>query len=185
MARILFLIVFVVAVNGYRHNPKFPKFEDKKVACTSASDKLRHELIEKSRCGEPKEVFQELKPPNSFTQINPSWVWVKRCVGLCDLGEPGSQCVPLKTRIEAIPVKIFDLSTRKDACTTINVEIHESCGCCSSSSSDCGAPRVFDPRKCSCHCPNKEERRNCLKKPNLRWNRSKCTCEQKLKRSRW
>lgn len=30
MARILFLIVFVVAVNGYRHNPKFPKFEDKK-----------------------------------------------------------------------------------------------------------------------------------------------------------
>ncbi|XP_045459544.1 uncharacterized protein LOC123670080 [Melitaea cinxia] len=164
MARILFLIVFAVAVNGFRQNPKFPKFDDKKVGCTSASDKLRHELIEKSRCGEPKEVFQELKPPNSFTQINPSWVWVKRCVGLCDLEGPGSQCVPVKTRIEAIPVRIFDLSTSKDTCTTIKVEVHESCGCCSSSSSDCGAPKVFDPRKCSCHCPNKEERRNCLKK---------------------
>lgn len=30
MARILFLIVFVVAVNGFRQNPKFPKFDDKK-----------------------------------------------------------------------------------------------------------------------------------------------------------
>ncbi|CAH2092361.1 unnamed protein product [Euphydryas editha] len=185
MARILLLFVFVVAVNGYRHNPKFPKVDDKKVACTSALEQLRHELINKSRCGEPKEVFQELKLSNSFLQINPSWVWVKRCVGLCDNEGQDSRCVPSKTRIEAIPVRIFDLTTKKDTCTTFNLEVHESCSCCTSSSTDCRAPKVYDPRKCSCQCPNKEERRNCLKKRNMKWIRSKCICETKEKRTFW
>ncbi|XP_026491676.1 uncharacterized protein LOC113397500 isoform X1 [Vanessa tameamea] len=185
MARIFFLFVFVVAVNGFRHHPKFPKADEsdliKKVACNSTLEQRRNEFIEKSRCGEPKEVFQELKLQSSYLQVSPSWVWVKRCVGLCDLEAPGSQCVATKTRIEPIPVRIYNLKTNKETCSTYSLEVHESCSCCTSSSSDCASPRVYNPRKCSCQCPNMEERRNCLKKrnQNMKWNRSKCICEKK------
>ncbi|VVC91192.1 unnamed protein product [Leptidea sinapis] len=139
MARILFLMFVLVIVNGHKHHPKFPKLvasEEteqpyKKVACNSSHDRLRNEIIEKSRCGEPKEVFVELKLPGSYLQVMPSSVWVKRCVGLCDYDGPGSQCV-----------RIFNLKTNKESCSTIDVEEHEACGCCTQ---NCPSPKVFNP----------------------------------------
>ncbi|CAG9563219.1 unnamed protein product [Danaus chrysippus] len=220
MARILLLFVIVVAVTG-KHHPKFPKSDEsdplkKAVACSSEQDQLRNQFIEKSRCGEPKEVFVDLKHTSSYLQVVPSSVWVKRCVGLCNFGPPGSQCIAIKTRMEAIPVcivfvelipiqrylfvldisltqlficsrlrnpivRVYNLKTEKETCTTYEVEVHESCGCCTTSPRDCVAPRVFNPRKCSCQCPNMDDRRKCLSKrnQNMRWNRSKCECEKR------
>nr|XP_032512427.1 uncharacterized protein LOC116766622 isoform X2 [Danaus plexippus plexippus] len=184
MARILLLFVIVVAVTG-KHHPKFPKSDEsdplKKVACSNEQDQLRNQFIEKSRCGEPKEVFVDLKHTSSYLQVVPSSVWVKRCVGLCNFGPPGSQCIAIKSRMEAIPVRVYNLKTEKETCTTYEVEVHESCGCCTTLPRDCVAPRVFNPRKCSCQCPNMDDRRKCPSKrnQNMRWNRSKCECEKR------
>ncbi|OWR45533.1 hypothetical protein KGM_216021 [Danaus plexippus plexippus] len=168
MARILLLFVIVVAVTG-KHHPKFPKSDEsdplkKAVACSNEQDQLRNQFIEKSRCGEPKEVFVDLKHTSSYLQVVPSSVWVKRCVGLCNFGPPGSQCIAIKSRMEAIPVRVYNLKTEKETCTTYEVEVHESCGCCTTLPRDCVAPRVFNPRKCSCQCPNMDDRRKCPSK---------------------
>ncbi|XP_041972865.1 uncharacterized protein LOC121728697 isoform X2 [Aricia agestis] len=153
MERILLFFVVLVLVDGFKHqshHPKFPKQPDegehiRKVACDSSHDRLRNELIEKSQCGEPKEVFVELPVTASYLQVSPSSVWVKRCVGLCDFEAPGSKCVATKTRFEAVPVRIYNAKTKKETCSTYNVEVHEACGCCAATAASCGAPRVFNP----------------------------------------
>ncbi|CAH0721398.1 unnamed protein product, partial [Brenthis ino] len=148
MARLFFFFVFVAHVTAYRH-PKFPKAEESdvitKVVCNSIFDDARNEFIEKSRCGEPKEVFEELKLNTSYLQVNPSHVWVKRCVGLCDYEAPGSQCIATKIRRQPIPVRIYNLKTSRETCSTYMIDVHESCGCCTSSPHECSPPRVFNP----------------------------------------
>ncbi|XP_047518075.1 balbiani ring protein 3-like isoform X1 [Pieris napi] len=196
MARFLMLLIVVVIVDAYNHHPKFPKSVAsesevqrgvKIVDCNGTHDKLRNDLIVKSSCGEPKEVFEKLTVAGSFLQVTPSHVWVKRCVGLCSYGPTGSQCTPTKTRKEHIPVRIFDLKTKRESCSTYEMVVHESCGCCVSGAKECSAPKIFNPRKCSCQCPNMNERRNCLKKRNMnmKWNRSKCTCEPRKRVTSW
>lgn len=64
----------------------------------------------------------------------------------------------------SLQVRIYNAETRKETCATYPVEEHVSCGCCNKEASDCASPRVYVPRKCSCQCPNMEERRDCLKK---------------------
>ncbi|XP_045492738.1 uncharacterized protein LOC123692125 isoform X1 [Colias croceus] len=187
MAKFVLIVVVLVVVEAHRPHPKLLRFASeetdgqnviKKGACNSTHAQLRNDYILKSKCGDPKDVFVELKLQGSYLQVTPSAVWVKRCVGLCDYAARGSQCVATQTKIEHVPVKIYNLKTDKYTCSTYAVEVHEKCGCCVK---DCAAPKVFNPRKCSCQCPNLEERRNCLKQrnSNMRWNRSKCVCEAK------
>ncbi|CAH2242710.1 uncharacterized protein LOC120623797 isoform X2 [Pararge aegeria] len=150
MERILVLLVFVVTVTAFRPNPRFPKEETeqnqiKKVSCGAHEDR-RNEILSKSKCGEPKDVFVELKPQSSYMQVVPSAVWVKRCVGLCDHGPEGSRCVGTNKTIEHIPVRISNLKTLKETCATYPVEVHHSCGCgCAVPTRECSSPRVFNP----------------------------------------
>ncbi|CAG9792244.1 unnamed protein product [Diatraea saccharalis] len=192
MAKVfLFVALFVIVVDAaHKHHPKFPKGSEeydasdiKKVACSSENDRLRNEIIEKSRCGPPKEVFVYLEPTAAHEQVSPGAVWVKRCVGLCDWETDGSKCIPTRTAIRQIPVRIYNVKTDKETCSTYPVVEHVSCGCCSGSRTDCGENRVFNPRKCTCQCSNTEERRSCLRQrgQNMRWNRSKCACEPRRK----
>lgn len=55
----------------------------------------------------------------------------------------------------------MDVKTNKASCSWYPVEEHVRCGCCYLSAADCGAPKVYNPRKCSCQCPNIEDRRDC------------------------
>ncbi|CAG5005856.1 unnamed protein product [Parnassius apollo] len=192
MEKALCMFVILAAATAHRHHPKFPKSSEeidtslyKKVACTSENDLLRNEIIEKSKCGEPKEVFIHLHPRATHEQVSPGAVWVKRCVGLCDYEASGSKCVATKTKIQHIPVRIYNVKTNKETCSTYPVEVHESCGCCALSPEECAAPRVYNPRKCTCQCPNVEEKRSCHRKrnQNMRWNRYKCACEEKRRTS--
>ncbi|XP_026327041.1 balbiani ring protein 3-like [Hyposmocoma kahamanoa] len=193
MARILLLVILVTvaAEAAHKHHPKFPKSNEeyvvpeiRKVACSSESERLRSDIIEKSKCGLPKDIFIDLKPQAAHQQISPGAVWVKRCVGLCDYDTYGSKCIPLKKTITHIPVRIYNVKTNKEACSTYAVEEHLECGCCPGTPQSCQSPRVYDPRKCTCRCPNRKEKRNCRSKPNqiMRWNPSKCRCEVKPKR---
>ncbi|XP_045763174.1 uncharacterized protein LOC123865964 isoform X1 [Maniola jurtina] len=185
MERILVLLVFVVSVAAFRPNPKFPKEETdliKKAVSCGAHEDRRNEIISRSKCGEPKEVFVELKPQSSYMKVKPSAVWVRRCVGLCDHGPDGSKCIGINKTIEHIPVRISNLKTLKETCATYPVEVHLTCGCgCDVATRECPSPRIFNPRKCNCQCPNMKERRNCLKQRNpvMRWNPSKCICERR------
>ncbi|XP_061706449.1 uncharacterized protein LOC133517247 isoform X1 [Cydia pomonella] len=183
---VLVLFVIVRAVEN-RHHPKFGRsYEEhevpplKKVSCSSGSSE-RSALIEDARCGAPREVFVVLKPKAAHEEIHPGAVWVKRCVGLCDHVGSDSKCVPRETTIRHIPIKISNMKTGKESCSMYELEEHLSCQCCTGSPESCAASgRVFNPRKCACQCPNLEERRNCLaKNPNMRWNRSKCACEER------
>ncbi|XP_053600009.1 uncharacterized protein LOC128669296 isoform X1 [Plodia interpunctella] len=197
MAKIVLFIVLLAAASAHKHHPKFRQesveyydnplsSQIKKVPCTNQRDSLLNDNIEKSRCGAPKEVFVELNPPSKFEKVTPSHVWVKRCVGLCDFDASGSsECVAQSKVDKEITIRIHNMKTKKDTCATYTVEEHLSCGCCQLSSEECG-DRIFNPRKCSCQCPNTEERRSCLQKrsQNMRWNRSKCTCEIRKPRRR-
>ncbi|CAK1544771.1 unnamed protein product [Leptosia nina] len=157
MARLIIFFLGVVMVDAYSRHPKFPKFAAseetevqsviKNVTCNSSHDKLRNDLIVKARCGEPKEVFEKLNLKGSYLQVSPSHVWVKRCVGLCDYEASGSQCTPTRIRKEQIPVRIFNLKTKKETCSTYEMDVHESCGCCLVGAKDCVAPKVFNPQK--------------------------------------
>ncbi|CAG9792245.1 unnamed protein product [Diatraea saccharalis] len=78
MAKVfLFVALFVIVVDAaHKHHPKFPKGSEeydasdiKKVACSSENDRLRNEIIEKSRCGPPKEVFVYLEPTAAHEQV--------------------------------------------------------------------------------------------------------------------
>ncbi|PZC79067.1 uncharacterized protein LOC110375215 isoform X1 [Helicoverpa armigera] len=187
MAKIIVCLVLFVVVAGHKHHPKFPKTTEdyiipmpRKVACSGDNERERGNIIEQSKCGEPKEVFEYLKVRAAHEQISPRAVWVKRCVGLCEYENEGT-CVATETAIRHIPIRIYNAKTNKETCATYPIVEHVSCGCCSLSPEECAAPRVYNPRKCSCQCPNMEERRNCLKKrnQNMRWNRSKCACEQR------
>ncbi|XP_063823775.1 uncharacterized protein LOC135073522 isoform X1 [Ostrinia nubilalis] len=187
MAKLLWFVALVVVVEAaHVHHSKFRKGTDeyessayKKVPCSNDHDRERNEIMNKSSCGAPKEVFVHLAPQATYEQVSPSAVWVKRCVGLCDHAAYGSRCMPTKIVHRNIPVRIYNAKTNKATCSTYRVEEHEACGCCSASGEKCEENRVFNPRKCSCQCPNMEERRSCLRKrnQNLRWNRSKCACE--------
>ncbi|XP_023948230.1 uncharacterized protein LOC112053151 isoform X2 [Bicyclus anynana] len=152
MERILVLLVFVVSVTAYRLTPRFTTQETDEikkvspaVSCGAHEDK-RNDIINKSKCGEPKEVFVELKPQSSYMQVVPSAVWVKRCVGLCDHGPGGSRCIGINKTVEHIPVRISNLKTLKESCAIHAVEVHLSCGCgCDVPTRDCPSPRVFSP----------------------------------------
>ncbi|XP_072942138.1 uncharacterized protein [Epargyreus clarus] len=149
MAIVVFvlMILWCTASAEEKHHPKFPRSDDrdlfKKEVCSSHNDDLRNEVMQKSKCGEPKEVFVDLKLQVSYLQVTPSAVWVKRCVGLCDGVD--SKCVATKSKIENVPVRIYNVKTDKERCSTFPVKVHESCGCCSMSSDDCAAPRVYNP----------------------------------------
>ncbi|XP_026748208.1 uncharacterized protein LOC113509117 isoform X1 [Galleria mellonella] len=185
MAKIFLVVVlFVFAEAVHKHHPKFPKDLIEKVACTSENERIRNEIIEKSKCRDPKEVFVYLKPPSAHEQVIPSAVWVKRCVGICDYEAEGSSCVSTDTVMKTISIRIYNVKTKKETCSTYQIEEHRSCGCCNLTPEECGDSRIYNPRKCTCQCPNTEERRNCLRKRNLnmRWNRSKCTCEERRRR---
>ncbi|KAG6452342.1 hypothetical protein O3G_MSEX007576 [Manduca sexta] len=195
MARFILCVVLIAVLSGasgaaHKHHPKFPKGHEElgirdygsfiKVACTADNSRERDNIIEQSKCGEPKDVFEYLKTKAAHEQVSPAAVWVKRCVGLCEYDNEGS-CVPDETEIRHIPIRIYNAKTNKETCATYPIEEHKSCRCCALSPEKCAAPRVYNPRKCSCTCPNMEERRNCLKKrnQNMRWNRSKCQCEER------
>ncbi|XP_049864974.1 uncharacterized protein LOC126366087 isoform X2 [Pectinophora gossypiella] len=191
MARILLLFVLFVTVRAaHKHRPIHPKFpkvsEDYETpqitkACSSENERIRNDIIEQSKCGAPKEVFEYLESQAAHQQISPGAVWVKRCVGLCDYDTYGSKCVPLKKQIRYIPVRIYNVKTNKESCSTYAIEEHLSCGCCAGTPDQCAPPRIYDPRKCACRCPNRKEKRNCRSKLNqiMRWNPSKCACEEK------
>ncbi|KAJ2950450.1 hypothetical protein O0L34_g8693 [Tuta absoluta] len=153
MARILLLVVLIVTVKAaHKHHPKFPKTSEeyetthlKRVACSTEHDTLRNNIIQQSKCGAPKDVFEYLEVQGAHLQISPNAVWVKRCVGLCDYDTYGSKCVPLKKRMRSIPVRIYNVKTFKESCMMHEVEEHLSCGCCAGSPEECAAPQVFDP----------------------------------------
>ncbi|XP_059059541.1 uncharacterized protein LOC131852823 [Achroia grisella] len=185
MAKIfLFAVLFVFVEAVPKPHPRLGKDVIQKVACTSANERLRNEIIEKSKCREPKEVFVYLTPPSAHEQVIPSAVWVKRCVGICDYEAEGSSCASTNTVKKAISIRIYNVKTKKETCSTYQIDEHRSCGCCNLSSGECGMSRIYNPRKCTCQCPNMEERRNCLRKrnQNMRWNRFKCTCEERRRR---
>ncbi|KAL4705713.1 hypothetical protein ACJJTC_019776 [Scirpophaga incertulas] len=175
MAISLVLVILLVTVSAtHKHHPRF-----RKVECSIENDSLRHEMVQKSRCGPPKEVFIYLQPQAAHEEVNPGAVWVKRCVGLCDYATFGSLCIPTKSVMKHIPIRIYNVKTNKESCSTYPVEEHVSCHCCAPSDKKCGENHVFNPRKCICQCSNYEERRSCIRKrnQNMKWNRAKCACE--------
>ncbi|XP_012547432.1 uncharacterized protein LOC114242971 isoform X1 [Bombyx mandarina] len=183
---VLCLVLFAVVAVQARH--QFPRVSERlgepfrigeyiKVVCTSELSNERDHIMEKSRCGEPKDVFVQLKPNSPHELVSPSAVWVKNCVGICDYDNEGS-CIATETKIRHIPVRIYNGNTNKESCATYAVEEHVKCGCCALSPDHCVSPRVFNPRKCSCHCPNIEDRRECVKKTDMTWNRAHCKCEK-------
>ncbi|XP_073967529.1 PDGF- and VEGF-related factor 1 isoform X2 [Choristoneura fumiferana] len=154
MEKIFILLVLCVVVKAvHKHHPKFPKVSEdgydvpllKKVPCAADQHSARSALIEGAKCGAPKEVFVVLKPRAAYEEIHPGAVWVKRCVGLCDHEGPDSKCVARETTIRHIPIKIYNVKTNKETCSSYPVEEHVSCQCCTGSPGDCAAPRVFNP----------------------------------------
>ncbi|CAB3235644.1 unnamed protein product [Arctia plantaginis] len=151
MEKLLLCFVLIVAVSGHKHHPKFPKnAEDyiipvpRKVVCSSENARERDDIIEQSKCGEPKEVFEYLKINAAHEQVSPRAVWVKRCVGLCEYDNEGT-CVATETVTRHIPIRIYNLKTDKETCATYPITEHVSCGCCALSPEKCAAPRVFNP----------------------------------------
>ncbi|KOB67580.1 PDGF/VEGF-related factor 1 [Operophtera brumata] len=191
---VLCIVMFAAVVVAHRRHPKFPKSEEysiplsgikgeyRKVACGGDNARERDKIIEQSKCGEPKPVFVHLDPKVGHEQVSPGAVWVKRCVGICEYDNAGS-CVATESVIRHIPIRVYNAKTNKESCAMYPVEEHVSCGCCALEPDKCAPPKVFNRRKCTCQCPNLEERRDCLKQRNLnmKWNRSKCACEQRRK----
>ncbi|KAG7305802.1 hypothetical protein JYU34_009948 [Plutella xylostella] len=144
---VLMILVLCVVVRAYRH-PKFPhypnEFRDnnlKKEKCSREKEDLRNEYIERSKCGKPKEVFVHLNSASTSELVIPKAVWVARCAGTCDYD--GHECVATVKRTLHIPVRVSNISTGKESCSTYEVEEHVSCGCCSKR--ECEAPQIFNP----------------------------------------